>query len=102
MNKLEIVKKACEDRLGSDIKVLEIGSKTTIADYFVIVTGNSVQHTKALVNEIEDKIEKAGYEVLRNEGFRDATWILMDLGEIIVHIFTEEQREFYDIEKLWD
>ena len=102
MDKLEIVKKACEDKLGKDITVLEIGEKSTIADYFVIVTGTSVQQTKAISREIEEKIEKAGYTILGNEGFRDASWILMDLGEIIVHIFTEEQREFYDIEKLWD
>lgn len=102
MNKLDIVKKACEDKLGKDITVLEIGEKSTIADYFVVVTGTSVQQTKAISREIEEKIEKAGYKILGNEGFRDASWILMDLGEVIVHIFTEEQREFYGLEKLWD
>lgn len=102
MNKLDIVLKACEDKLGDNIKVIAIDEKSTIADYFVLVTGRSVQQTKAISDEIEEKVEKAGFEVLGNEGFRDASWILMDLGDIIVHIFTEEQREFYNLEKLWD
>lgn len=102
MNKLDIVLKAIDSRLGENIKVIEIGDKTPVADYFVIVTGTSIQHTKALANEIEMKLEKEGYEIYANEGFRDASWILVDLGDIIVHIFTEEQREFYDLEKLWD
>ncbi|MFM1515579.1 ribosome silencing factor [Helcococcus ovis] len=102
MNKLDIVVKACEDKLGDNIKVISIDEKSTIADYFVIVTGKSIQQTKAISDEIEQKIEKAGFTVLGNEGFRDASWILMDLGDIIVHIFTEEQREFYNLEKLWD
>lgn len=102
MNKLDIVVKACEDRLGKDISVIEIGNKTTVADYFVIVTGNSNQQIRAISEEIELKVTKAGYKVLRIEGMRDSSWLLMDLGDIIVHIFTEEQREFYDLEKLWD
>lgn len=102
MNKLDIVKKACEDKLGKNLSVLDIQEKSTIADYFVIVTGDSIQQTKAISNEIKEKVEEAGFEVLGNEGFRDASWILMDLGDIIVHIFTKESREFYDIDKLWD
>lgn len=102
MSKLDIVIKACDDKLGKDIKVIEIGEKSTIADYFVIVTANSNQQIKAISDEIEKKIEEAGFEVLANEGLRESAWILMDLGDIIVHIFNEEQREFYSLEKLWD
>ena len=100
--KLDIVVKACEDKIAEDIKTIEIGDKTSIADYFVIATGNSVLQTQAIANEVEEKVEKAGYEVLSKEGFRDGSWILVDLGDIIVHVFTKEKREFYNIEKLWD
>lgn len=102
MTKLDIVLQAIDSKLGENVSVIEIGEKSTIADQFVIVTGKSIQQTKAIADEIEFKIKKEGYEVLGNEGFRDASWILMDLGDIIVHIFTEAQREFYDLEKLWD
>lgn len=102
MSKLDIVLEAIDKKLGEDVQVIEIGKKSMIADYFVVVTGKSIQQTKAIANEIEEKIVKAGHEVFGNEGFRDASWILMDLGDIIVHIFTEETREFYGIEKLWD
>lgn len=100
--KLEIVLKACDDKLGEDIKTIEIGDKSSLGDYFVLVTGGSVLQTKAIANEIEEKIEKAGYEVYGREGMREGGWILLDLGEIIVHVFTKDQREFYNLEKLWD
>lgn len=102
MDKLDIVKKACEDKLALNMNVIDIREKSSVADYFVIVTGGSVLQTKAIAREIEEKVEKAGFEVRGNEGFRDGKWILMDLTEIIVHIFTEDQREFYDLDKLWD
>lgn len=100
--KLEIVLKACDDKLGEDVKTIEIGDRTSLADYFVLVTGGSILQTKAIANEIEEKIEKAGYEVYGKEGLRDGGWILLDLGDIIVHVFTKDQREFYNLEKLWD
>lgn len=100
--KLDIVLKACEDKLGSNIKTIKISEKSTIADYFVIVTGGSKPQIKAITEEIEDKIREAGYDYISREGLRDGGWILIDLGDIIVHVFTEDQREFYNLEKLWD
>lgn len=102
MNKLDVVLKAIDSKLGENVKVIDIEEKTTIADCFVIVTGQSINQTRAIADEIEFKLKKEGIEVLSSEGFRDASWILMDLGDIIVHIFTQQQREFYDLEKLWD
>lgn len=100
--KLKIVLKACDDKLGEDIKTIEIGGKSSLGDYFVLVTGGSILQTKAIANEIEEKIEKAGYQVYGKEGLREGGWILLDLGDIIVHVFTKDQREFYNLEKLWD
>lgn len=100
--KLDIVLKACEDKLGKDINTIKISEKSTIGDYFVVVTGGSKVQTKAIADEVEEKVEEAGYDVLGKEGLRDGGWILLDLGDIIVHVFTEDQREFYNLEKLWD
>lgn len=100
--KLDIVIKACEDKLGENIRTINIGDKSSIADYFVIVTGGSKPQIKAITEEIEEKIEEKGYVVYGREGLRDGGWILIDLGDIIVHVFTEDQREFYNLEKLWD
>ncbi len=100
--KLDIVVKACEDKIGEDIRVIDISQRSGFADYFVIVTGNGALHTQALANEIQDKIEEEGHEILGKEGFREGSWILLDLGEIIVHVFTNEQREFYNLENIWD
>ena len=100
--KFDIIMKAIDDKLGEDVKVIDIGEKSTIADKFILVTGTSINHTQALVNEIEEKIEKAGYKVLGKEGFREGSWILLDLGDCIIHSFTQDQRSFYNLEKLWD
>ena len=100
--KLDIVIKACEDKLGEDIKTIKIGDKSSVGDYFVIVSAGSILQTKAIAREIEEKIEEDGYEVYGKEGLRDGGWILLDLGDIIVHIFTKDQRDFYNLEKLWD
>lgn len=100
--KLDIVLKACEDKLAENIKTIEIGEKSPIADYFVIATGGSLPQMKAIVEEIESKVEEAGYEIISKEGLREGGWILIDLGDIIVHVFTEDQRDFYSLENLWD
>lgn len=102
MNKLDIVVKACGDKLAKDINVIDIREKSTIADYFVVATGSSNLQIKAIHEEIEKKVVEAGFEILGNEGFRDSAWLLLDIGDVIVHIFSEEQREFYNLEKLWD
>lgn len=102
MTKLDIVLQAIDAKLGENVKVIDIDEKSTIADYFVLVTGSSTQQIKAIADEIEFKLEKEGYKVEGIEGLREASWILMDLGDIIVHIFSEQQRNFYALEKLWD
>lgn len=98
----EVIKKVLEDKKGIDPELLEVGKHTIIADYFVICTGTSNTHVKALANEVEFKInELLGINPTHIEGFSDNTWTLMDYGSVIVHIFTKEGREFYKLEKLW-
>lgn len=99
--KLSIITKACEDKNGIDIKTLDIGNLTPIADYFIIVSGNSSTQAQGIANEIEDKMMEAGFERISKDGYQSGRWILLDFGDIIVHVFHKEEREYYDLERLW-
>lgn len=100
--KLALVEKTADDKLAADIKVIHFDEQAGICDAFVIMTGRNTNHTQALSDALEEALEKVGFEVYRKEGFREGSWIVLDLGEIIVHIFTENQRNFYNLEGLWD
>lgn len=101
-NKLAIVTKAIDDKKGIDMKVIDISDLTPMADYFVIVSGNSSAQVKSIADEVDDKMSLAGHERTSNiEGYQSARWILIDYGDIIVHIFHKDEREFYNLEKLW-
>lgn len=99
--KLDIIIKACEDKRGTDIKALDLGEKNSVADYFVIVSGGSSNQVNAIADEIEDKMSEAGIELDNQEGKNSLRWILLDYGDIIVHIFHNEEREYYNLERLW-
>lgn len=101
MNKLEIITKVLDDRLAEDVNVIELND-SSVADYFVLATGTSVIQTKALADYIEEELEKNGYTLLSKEGLREGEWILIDVDDIIVHIFTQRQREFYGLDDLWE
>lgn len=90
-----------DKKLGSDIKVIEITDVSSLADYMVIATGRSSTQVKALAEEVEFKLDEMGVSVSHIEGHRSNTWILLDYVDIIVHIFDEEARDFYDLERLW-
>jgi ribosome-associated protein len=98
----KVIAAALEDKKGIDISILEVGKQTVLADYFVICTGTSNTHVKALADEAEFKTgEQLGVKPNHIEGFSNNIWTLMDYGTVIVHIFTKEGREFYKLEKLW-
>lgn len=92
---------ALENKMGKGIKVLETTDLTILADYFIICTATSTTHIKALADEVEKRMKELEEPLLHVEGYRAGGWILMDLGCVIVHIFLEEQREFYGMERLW-
>lgn len=102
MGKLDIIVNTLEDKQANDIKVIDLENKSSVADYFVVATGNSINQNKALSEYIEENLEKNDYNILSVEGFREGKWILMDCGDIIVHIFSSSQRDFYNIEDLWE
>ena len=93
--------RALSDKKGKEIQVLEIGELTTLADYFVLCTATSSTQVKAMSDACEEAMEKQGETVHHIEGHRDGAWLLMDFSCVIVHVFTDEARKFYDLERLW-
>lgn len=93
--------KALEEKKGEDIKILEISEISILADYFLIASGNNISQIQAMVDNVEEKLHKEGCEIKRLEGNRDSSWILMDYGDLVVHIFDREDRLFYDLERIW-
>ena len=95
-----IAAKALEDKKAKDVKILRTAEQTVIADYFVICNGTS-SHVKALVDEVDKQLSLAGEPPVRREGLRSDIWVLMDFGCVLVHVFTDEARKFYNLERLW-
>ena len=91
-----------DDKKGNHVKVLHVEDKTSIADYFVLCTGNSGTHVKALAGEVEFKTEQRELSPDNIEGRGNNTWIVLDYGNVVVHIFSREAREFYNLDKLYD
>ena len=97
-----IAVKALDEKKGREISAIEITEITTLADYFVIATGGSSTQINALCDAVEKALkEQAGEVPLHREGHRDGTWLLLDYGCLAVHVFSQEAREFYDLERLW-
>ena len=93
--------KAISSKKGLNIKLIEIGDISSLADYMVIATGTRSTHVKAIADEVEYQLDEAGISVSHIEGYRSNSWILLDYVDVIVHIFSDEAREFYDLERLW-
>lgn len=93
--------KALDDKKGEDIKVIDISQISVLADYFVIANGTNDSQVRALVEAVEEELDKAGFEVKQREGYGLGSWVLLDFGEIIVHVFDKENRLFYDLERIW-
>ena len=95
------VTRCLDSKKGMDIKLLKIGKVSSLADYFLICTGTSNTHVRTLCDCAEYKLEQLGETMLGREGHRGNSWELLDYGSIVVHVFTEEARKFYDLERLW-
>jgi ribosome-associated protein len=95
------VRDAALDKKGEDFTAIDVSGRTILADQFALVTGRSKIQTRAIADAIVDGVEASGHRVTRMEGYSDGTWILIDLGHVIAHVFTPEQRQFYNLERLW-
>ncbi|TKC19985.1 ribosome silencing factor [Robertmurraya kyonggiensis] len=98
---LKTTVKAADDKRAEDIVALNMKGISLIADYFVICHGNSDKQVQAIAREIKDKAEENGFDVRRMEGFDEARWILVDLGDVVAHIFHRDERSYYNLERLW-
>ena len=98
---VQIAYNALDEKKGEDIKIIDISGVSVIADYFVIANGNNISQVQALVDNVEEKMFEAGFEVKRIEGNKSSTWVLMDFGDVVIHVFDSEDRLFYDLERIW-
>ncbi len=92
---------ALDEKLGCDIEILKIDEISVVADYMVIASGDNQNQITAMTDLAEEKLAQAGYINKRIEGNKNSTWILMDYGDVIIHVFSKEDRLFYDLERIW-
>jgi ribosome-associated protein len=98
---LTTIRAAAEDKKGEDFAILDLEGRTIVADTFAIVTGRSKIQTRSIADAIVEAARGQGFAVALTEGYHDGGWILIDLGPVIVHVFTPDQRQFYNLERLW-
>ena len=98
---LKIAYTVLDEKKGEDIKVIDISNISVIADYFLIASANNINQLQAMSDELQEKLSKEGIEVKQVEGNRSATWILLDYGDLVIHLFDKEDRLFYDLERIW-
>ena len=98
---VKIAYRALEDKKAEDIRVIDIEHVSVIADYFLIASGSNRNQVQALAENVEEQLYKAGYEKKQTEGYSAGNWILLDYGDIVIHIFDKENRLFYDLERIW-
>lgn len=92
---------ALEDKKGAEISVIDISKVSVIADYFIIASGENRSQVQAMADNVEETLGRAGYPPKDMEGYRNANWVLLDFGDLVVHIFDRENRVFYDLERIW-
>lgn len=100
-NLAELVAKAASDKKARDIVIMDLTGISPVTDYFVICSANSTTQVQAIADNIEDQLAQQGVKVLHKEGYRDAHWILLDYGHCVAHVFVEDDRQFYKLERLW-
>lgn len=98
---LKVIIDALQDKKAEDIRVIDISNVSVIADYFVIASGSNTNQIQAMVDNVEEEMFKAGFDDPKVEGYNTASWILLDYKDVIVHVFSEDDRVFYNIERIW-
>ena len=97
----KIAYQALDDKKGEDIRIIDISQVSVLADYFIICNGSNESQVRALVDNAEEELAKEGFQVKQTEGQGLGNWVLMDFGDIIIHVFDKENRLFYDLERIW-
>ncbi|MGI6093504.1 MAG: ribosome silencing factor [Veillonellaceae bacterium] len=97
----QLIAAAASDKKAFDIQILDMKKVTLVTDYFIICSGNTTTQVKAIADNIDEKLAEQGIKMLHKEGYNEARWILLDFGTCVVHVFVDEERRFYNIERLW-
>ena len=97
----KVAVEALKEKKGNDVKVIDIGEISILADYFIIANGSNANQVQAMVDNVEEQMYKAGFDDPKVEGYNNASWILLDYNDVVLHIFDEESRSFYNLERLW-
>ncbi|MBP2644260.1 MAG: rsfS [Firmicutes bacterium] len=97
----ELVAAAASEKKAWDIVILDLDGVSIIADNFVICSANSTTQVQAIAENIEEKLDEQGFKLIRKEGYREARWVLLDYGDCIAHVFVDDDRRFYNLERLW-
>ena len=98
---VKVMVAALQDKKAEDIRIIDISNVSVIADYFVIANGNNPNQIQAMVDNVEEQMYKSGFDDPKVEGYNTASWILLDYKDVIVHVFSEDDRAFYNIERIW-
>lgn len=98
---VKIAYHALDEKKAEDIKIINLEGISVLADYFIIANGTNSSQVQALVDNVEEELHKAGYSLKQREGYSNDNWVLLDFGDVIVHIFDRENRLFYDLERIW-
>lgn len=98
---VKVMVAALQDKKAEDIRIIDISNVSVIADYFVIANGNNPNQIQAMVDNVEEQMYKSGFDDPKVEGYNSASWILLDYQDVILHVFSEEDRAFYNIERIW-
>lgn len=101
IEKAQKIAQLLDDKIGKDVKIIKVEELTSLCQYFVIGHGTNSTQVKALSDYVEVEMEKLGEKIYHTEGYRSSSWVLLDFGDVVVHIFYKETREFYDLEHLW-
>jgi ribosome-associated protein len=97
----QVAAQAAADKLATDIAIIDVSERLAITDVFVLATGNNERQVEAIVEEVEEKLRRAGVKPLRREGQRDGRWVLLDYADLVIHIMHAEERVYYALERLW-
>ena len=98
---VQIVYDALDEKLGQDIEIIDIQNISVISDYLILASGNNMNQISAMVDLTDEKMAETGFRSRRIEGNKNSTWILMDYGDVVIHVFSKEDRAFYDLERIW-
>ena len=96
-----IARRALEEKKGQEVTVIDISGISCLADYFIISNGENSNQVQAMIDHVEEELAKAGYHFTQKEGYQTARWVLLDYKDIVIHVFSKEDRRFYDLERIW-